>query len=96
MTKAAIARVLHVAPGTVSRWLAKASTQARAFHSKHVQMPDPVEFQLDELAYKGAGPARNAWAFSGMEVWSRLWVSLKVGTELSATPSSSLGSSRVS
>ena len=79
MTKAAIARVLHVAPSAVSRWLAKAGAHARAFHRKHAQMPDPIEFQLDELSCKGTGPARNAWAFSGVEVWSRLWVSLKVG-----------------
>ncbi|MEM7517700.1 MAG: helix-turn-helix domain-containing protein [Planctomycetota bacterium] len=79
MTKAAIARTLGVSPSTVSRWLARAGRHAAAFQRAHLEIADPVEYQLDELSCNGVGAARNAWAYSGIEVWSRMWVSLLVG-----------------
>jgi hypothetical protein len=79
MTKAAIARVLSVSPSTITGWLAKAGDHAAAFHKQNARLPEAVEVQLDELSCKGAGEARNAWAYSGVEVWSRFWATLKVG-----------------
>ena len=79
MTKAAIARVLKVSPSTVTRWLAKAGKHAEEFHQENVRLPEAVEVQLDELRCKGTGEAKNAWAYSGVEVWSRFWATLTVG-----------------
>ncbi len=79
MTKAAIARVLRVSPSTITRWLAKAGDHAAEFHKKNARLPEAIEVQLDELSCKGTGEAKNAWAYSGVEVWSRFWATLKVG-----------------
>jgi len=79
MTKAATARVLGVSPSTVSRWVERAGRHAEQFQTEHSKVEAPVEFQIDELHCKGVGSARNAWAYSGIEVWSRMWVSLYVG-----------------
>lgn len=79
VTKAGVARFLQVSPSTVARWLERAAKHARAFHESHAKLDYPVEFQLDELRCNGVGEARNAWAYSGIEVWSRFWVALQVG-----------------
>ena len=76
--KASIARVLKASPSTVGRWLERAGKHAQAFHEEHSRIEDPVEFQLDEHRCKGVGAARHAWAYSGIEVWSRMWVGLHV------------------
>lgn len=49
MTKAAIARVLHVSPSTITRWLAKAGQQAADFHGANAHLAEAIEVQLDEL-----------------------------------------------
>jgi len=78
VSKAAIARVICASPSTVGRWLERAGKHAQAFHEEHSRIEDPVEFQLDELRCKGVGSARHAWAYIGIEVWSRMWVGLHV------------------
>lgn len=80
MTKAAISRVMRVSPSTVARWIAKAAAHARLFHDRHTRIDDPVEVQLDELSCRGSGRAKGSWVFSGIEVQSRVWVGLRVGT----------------
>ena len=78
MTKAAIARVVRVSPGTVARWIERAAQHARSFHDARTQIEEAVEVQLDELSCGGVGDAKGAWAFSGIEVSSRLWAGLLV------------------
>ena len=80
LSLAAIARSQGVSTGTISRWLAKASERVRQFESKHLEMSDPVELQLDELKAYGAGRYDATWVFNGIEVWSRLWLATEVGT----------------
>ncbi len=78
MTKAAIARVVRVSPGTVARWIERAAAHARSFHDARTQIEEAVEVQLDELSCGGVGDAKAAWAFSGIEVSTRLWAGLLV------------------
>ena len=85
MTKAAIARVLSVSPSTVARWLERAAAHARRYHDAHTRLEEAVEVQLDELSCRGVGRAERVWAFSGLEVSSRLWVGLIVGTRTQRT-----------
>ena len=79
MTKASIARVVGLSPSTVGRWLERGGRHAAAFNQVHVRVEDPVEFQLDELHCKGVAAAARTWAYSGLEVSSRLWSMLQVG-----------------
>lgn len=78
MTKAAIARVVRVSAGTVSRWIERAAAHARKFHDATTRVEEAVEVQLDELSCGGSGAAKAAWAFSAIEVSSRLWTGLLV------------------
>ena len=79
MTKAAIARVVGLSPSTVTRWLSRAAEHARKFHDAHASLEEAPEVQLDELTCQGTGAARQAWAYSAVEVSSRLWLVLLVG-----------------
>jgi len=78
MSKAAIARTLGRAPSTVGRWLLRTGDHARAFQDVHTQMDEMGEIQIDELACRGAQDARLAWAYSAMEVFTRLWLGVQV------------------
>jgi IS1 family transposase len=68
-----------VSPSTITRWLQKAGQRAAEFHAAHATLKEAVEVQLDELRCQGTGAAKNAWAFSGVEVRSRFWATLTVG-----------------
>jgi len=78
MSKAAIARALGRAPSTVGRWLVRAGNDARAFQDVHTQPDEMGEIQIDELACRGAEDARLAWAYSAMEVFTRVWLGVQV------------------
>ena len=79
LPQASIARALGSSPGTISRWLEKASQRVREFEAEHLHVDDPVEIQIDELKAFGAGDRDRTWLFSGIEVWSRLWLASEVG-----------------
>ena len=79
MTSTAIARVMGVAPSTVTRWIEKAGRHAQAFSDEHGQIEEPTELQLDELKSYGIGEARDTWCYSAIEVGSRFWAALLVG-----------------
>jgi IS1 family transposase len=76
---AAIARVNDVSPGTVSRWLARASEYARKFTDATVRDVTPDELQADEV--RTVGPSRNDrhFVFCVLAVGARLWTSSQVG-----------------
>ena len=74
-----IARVLNVSVSTVTRWLDKAGAHAQAFSDAHTRIDRAKEMQLDELNTHSLQRAVNAWSFNGIEVWSRLWASQRVG-----------------
>ena len=79
MSCSSIARVLRVAPSTVTRWIDKAGRHAQAFSDEHGQIEEPTELQLDELKSYGIGEARDTWCYSAIEVGSRFWAALLVG-----------------
>jgi transposase-like protein len=78
-SKAAIARALDLTPGTVSRWLERASNYATTFSDVKVTGLNPVEFQSDELRAQARNKKQPLWAYTAVEVWSRLWTSTLVG-----------------
>lgn len=79
LPQASIARALRRSPCTVSSWLEKASQRVREFEAEHLHLDEPVEIQIVELKAYGAGDRDRTWLFSGIEVWSRLWLASEVG-----------------
>ncbi len=75
---AAIARVLDVAPGTISRWLARASKHAREFADTFDRIT-PTEMQFDEISARPANQPGSPWIFNGIEVSTRFWAAAVVG-----------------
>ncbi len=78
-TRAGVARALGLSPGTVARWIEKASAHAQAFNELKVQKVEPVELQSDELKVLLSQKSRPLWAYTAIEVWSRLWTTTLVG-----------------
>jgi IS1 family transposase len=76
---ASLARILDVCPGTISRWLARASKHARAFADEHDRIRKPVEMQFDEISARPANQPGSPWIFNGIEVSTRYWVAAVVG-----------------
>ncbi len=78
-SKAAIARVERVSSSTVDRWIERAAAHTRAFQERVMREVEPVELQADEA--RGIGPSRDDrhFLFCVVEVWSRLWLSQRVG-----------------
>lgn len=79
MSRAAIARVEHLDPHTVDRWLARASAAAGSFNDTMTRNMLLQELQADELQTIASRHAQPTWVFTSLEVWSRLWVSTVVG-----------------
>jgi hypothetical protein len=68
-----------VCPGTISRWLARASNHARAFADEHDRISTPFEMQFDEISARPASESGSPWIFNGIEVSSRYWAAALVG-----------------
>jgi IS30 family transposase len=68
---ASLARVLGVCPGTISRWLARASRHARAFSDEHDRIRQLFEMQFDEISARPASQRGCPWVFNGIEVSTR-------------------------
>ena len=79
MSCAAIARVEHIDPHTVDRWLRRASTAAEHFNDTMTRNVLLQELQADELQTVASPSGQPTWVFATLEVWSRLWVSTVVG-----------------
>lgn len=78
LPKAAIARVLGRAPSTIARWVERGAAHARAFSAARTRPSEVGEVQMDELRVRGVASACDAWAFSAIEVFTRLWIGLRV------------------
>lgn len=78
MSIAGIARVLRVHPTTVRRWLEKAGAHVKSFSEETLVVADAAEVQLDELRVGGIQQAEGTWAWSAIEVTSRVWLACKV------------------
>ncbi len=79
MSRAAIARVEHIDPHTVDRWLGRASAMAERFNATMTHNVLVHELQADELQTLASQQGQPTWVFTTIEVWSRLWVSTVVG-----------------
>lgn len=79
MSRTAIARVEHIDPHTVDRWLGRASAAAERFNDTMTRNVLLQELQADELQTVASRQGQPTWVFTTLEVWSRLWVSTVVG-----------------
>jgi transposase-like protein/IS1 family transposase len=78
-SKAAIGHVLGVSRKTVGRWIERAASYARTFSDRLVRDVKPLELQADEVRGYKPGRSERTYVFSVIDVWSRLWLSQKVG-----------------
>jgi transposase-like protein/IS1 family transposase len=79
-SKAAITRSLGVSRATIGRWIARAAASARTFCDTVIRDVEPYEVQADELRSFAPHPEDRSWVWSAIEVWSRLWLSRRIGT----------------
>ena len=78
--KSAIARTRRLSRSTVCRWLDVASRYARHFNSRALEGYELTELQADEIRTFVGSKQRVRWLFTALEVSSRLWVGLVVGS----------------
>ena len=79
VSKSAIARIQSLAWNTVARWLELATEFARRFNARMIRGFELVELQADEICTMLGNKRKRLWAFTSLEVWSRLWISFVVG-----------------
>ena len=78
-SQAASARVNEVSASTVSRWLARAASFAKAFQDRTLREIEPRELQADEVRGYAGNKERRQFVFAILEVWARLWIGHRVG-----------------
>jgi hypothetical protein len=76
---ATLSRTYIMCPSTVGRWREKTARHVRRFGELHDRVEDPVEVQIDEAKTYGIGRCEHTWAFTAIEVASRMWVAQHVG-----------------
>lgn len=79
-SKASITRTLGISRSTIGRWIERAASCARAFSDTVIQEVDAYEVQADELRGFAPKVEDRSWVWSAIEVWSRLWLSRRIGT----------------
>ena len=79
MARAAISRATGLSVSTVRRWIQRGAAHAEAFNDAKVRQVRPEELQSDELKVQGGSKHTPLWAYTAVEVWSRLWVTTLVG-----------------
>jgi IS1 family transposase len=80
LSVSAIARFERLSWNTVARWLARAAQAARAFNANRLRGFELLELQVDEIRTFALGKDRPTWIYTTMEVSSRLWPTLNVGS----------------
>lgn len=78
MSVTSIARALRAHPTTVRRWIEKSARHVARFSEQNLVVDEPEELQIDELRVAGIGQAEGTWAWSAIEVSSRVWLATKV------------------
>jgi transposase-like protein len=78
MSATSIARAIGVHVSTATRWRERAATHLRRFSEEKLVVSEPTEVQLDELRVGSIGAAEGTWAWSAIEVWSRVWLASAV------------------
>jgi len=79
MSKAAIARILRISVGTVTRWLEKAAFHSAVFSERVVRQVCGPEIQADELRSYTRTKKQNIWLHTSLDVESRLWTTMRLG-----------------
>jgi transposase-like protein len=78
MSATSIARAIGVHVSTVARWRERAAAHLRRYSEEQLVVSEPTEVQLDALRVGGIGAAEGTWAWSAIEVWSRVWLASAV------------------
>ena len=78
--KSAISRIKRLSWNTVDRWLHQAFLYVQLFNSEALQGYEIAELQADEIRTFVGGKKKVRWVFTALEVSSRLWVGLAVGS----------------
>ena len=76
----AVARIKRMAWGTVARWLESAAICAARFNDRMLKGFVIRELQADEIRTFVGAKKRVRWVLTTLEVWSRLWISFRIGT----------------
>jgi transposase-like protein/IS1 family transposase len=80
LSVSAIARLERLSWNTVARWLTRAAQAAKAFNADRLRDFELVELQADEMRTFALGKDRPNWIYTTMEVSSRLWPTMNVGS----------------
>ena len=78
--KSAISRIKRRSWNTIDRWLQQAFLFAQQFNSLVLKGFEINELQADEIRTFVGGKKKVRWVFTALEVSSRLWVGLVVGS----------------
>ena len=78
--KSAISRIKNMSWNTVDRWLHLAFLFAQQFNAHVLQGYQIIELQADEIRTFVGDKKKVRWVFKALEVSSRLWVGLAVGS----------------
>ena len=75
----AMARIKRMTWATVARWLESAARYAIRFNDRMLKGFLIRELQADEIRTFVGTKKRVSWVLTILEVWSRLWISVKIG-----------------
>jgi transposase-like protein/IS1 family transposase len=76
----AMVRIKRMAWGTVARWLESATMYSEQFNSRMLKGFVIHELQADEISTFVGDKKQVVWVLTTLEVWSRLWISVVVGS----------------
>ena len=79
MTISSISQIKKMAWNTIARWLKVASNAAQRFNDQKLKNFVIHELQADEIRTFIQNKRDVIWLYTTMDVWSRLWISTKVG-----------------
>jgi hypothetical protein len=79
MTISSISQIKKMAWNTIARWLKVASNAAQRFNEQKLKNFVIHELQADEIRTFIQNKRYVIWLYTTMDVWSRLWISTKVG-----------------
>ena len=79
MTISSISQIKKMAWNTIARWLKVASNAAQRFNDQNLKNFVIHELQADEIRTFIQNKRDVIWLYTTMDVWSRLWISTKVG-----------------
>ena len=79
ITISSISKIKKMTWNTIARWLRVASNAAQQFNDQKLKNFVIHELQADEIRTFIQNKKHVIWLYTTMDVWSRLWISTKVG-----------------